>query len=488
MQAKIATALALPAEQLRSDSRGEDRDQSQMAATSTTVLNALSTAEPRRWLEEVTDYERLRYRVAEVAAGNDAVEAVSIVAEPRGHRFRHTYQHQIVVHTGGSDRSSHQVQELREAVSQDLTATNLPGYWEHGAKEPKAAIEIDGRRLVPVGSLVCPYVAAPRAPEVGMLVRPAGSRLSNVRTAAVLTVPYGGSGPIGGFIAQALDAGHIRLREVVRLTRGVLRDRLGRDVHYALADEDQERHAAYVAHQTLAALSGPQIPGAWILSLEARPVELYEPLKDALCAIPMLITVQLGEQWEAAAAWRLATAEINQNELRKPPTPEQASGLQLAAAAGIATSDQIEEQFTVRDGRPLADDPDSSELVRAVLHRQARRAKEMMEDLRQWHDLIAEIERTRSSPLITIPLRLGALPSDITPLRFDRGKYEAVAPGEDGEHVIYSDIVDGMVDAWVEQAASSLRMLMDIAGHNHAAYARGLKDCPAKKALAAQIR
>lgn len=56
-----------------------------------------------------------------------------------------------------------------------------------------------------------------------------------------------------------------------------------------------------------------------------------------------------------------------------------------------------------------------------------------------------------------------------------------MAPGKGGEHVIYSDKVDGMVDAWVDQAASSLRMLMDIAGHDHAAYVRGLKDCPAKR-------
>lgn len=488
VQAKIAAALALPAEQLRSESRGGDRDQSQMGETSATVLNALSTTEPRRWLDEVTDYEQLRYRVAEVAADNDTVEAVSIVAEPRGRRFRHTHQHQIIVYTGGeSDRSSSQVKELRDAVSENMTGTNLPGYWEHGAKEPKASIEIDGRRLVPVGSLVCPYVAAPRAPQVGMLVRPAGDRLSNVRTAAVLSAPYGGSVPIASFIAQALGAGHIRIQEVVRLTSGALRERIGRDVHTALADEDQERHAAYVAHQMLAALSGPQIPGAWLLSLEAKPVELYEPLKDALCAIPMLITVQLSEQWEAAAAWRLAAAEINQDERARPPLPGQASGLQRAAAAGIATSDQIEEQFTVRDGLPLADDPDSSELVRAVLDRQAARAREMMQDLRRWHDLIAEIESTRSSPLITIPLRLGTLPPDITPLRFDRGKYEAVAPGEAGEHVIYPDILDGMVDAWVEQAASSLRMLMDIADRNHAGYVDGLKPGPAQAALAAQV-
>ncbi len=488
VQMKIATALALPVEQLRSESRGEDRSQSQMTATSTTVLNALSTAGPRRWLDEVTDHERLRYRVAEVAAHHGAVGAVSIVSEPRGRRFRHTYQHQVVVYTSGeSDRSATRIQQLRKAIDRNLTEANLPGYWEHGSKEPKATLEVDGQLLAPVGSLVCPYVAAPRPPEVGMLVRPAGDRPRSIRTAAVLSAPYGGSVPIASFIAQALGAGHIRLQEVVRLTSGALRERIGRDVHKALADEDQELHAAYVAHQTLAALSGSQIPGAWLLSLETMPVELYEPLKDALCTTPLLITVHLSEQWQAAAAWRLATAEINQRELGRPIPPRQASGLERTVAAGIATSDQVEEQFMVRDGEPLAPDLNNSQLVRAVLDRQATRAQEIMEDLRRWHDLIREIERRRSSPLVTISLQLGELPPDISPLRFDRGRYQTVIPGEGGHHVIYPDRLDGMVDAWVEQSASALHILTDIADGDNKAYVNALKPGPARTALAARL-
>src|SRR5262249_52535225 len=154
--------------------------------------------------------------------------------------------------------------------------------------------------------------------------------------------------------------------------------------------------------------------------------ELYEPLKEALCAVPMLITVQLGEQWEAHAAWRLATAVINQEKRGEPLVKEPATALERAARKGIATSDQVEEQFPVGDGLRLAKDPGDSELVRAVLDRQAARATEMKKKLRRWHDLITEIESARRPPLITIPLRLEALPSDITPLRFDRGQYESV--------------------------------------------------------------
>ena len=242
------------------------------------------------------------------------------MAERHGLRFREIYQHQIVVYTGGeSDRSSERVHQLRNAISDKLETANLPGYWEHGAKEPKAEITIEGQRLVPVGSLVCPYVAAPRLPEVGALVRPAGNRFGNVRTAAVLSASYGGSVPTASFIAQALGAGHIRLQEAVRLTHGELAQRRGRDVHQAMPDEDQDRHAAYVAHQMLAALSGPQIPGAWLMSLETRPVELYEPLKEALCAVPMLIAIQLGDQWEDGGG--VATGDGRDQPDRAGETP-----------------------------------------------------------------------------------------------------------------------------------------------------------------------
>ena len=138
----------------------------------------------------------------------------------------------------------------------------------------------------------------------------------------------------------------------------------------------------------------------------------------------------------------------------------------------------------------MADDPERAEFVRAVLDRQAAMAKEMMKDLKRWRGLIAEIESARRAPLITIPLRLETLPADIKPLRFDRGKYQAVRAGEGGEHVIYPDVLDGMVEAWVEQAASALRVLMGIGGYKDdqaMSYLRGLKRSLAADALAAQI-
>ena len=98
--------------------------------------------------------------------------------------------------------------------------------------------------------------------------------------------------------------------------------------------------------------------------------------------------------------------------------------------------------------------------------------------------------RKRSAPLITIPLRLETFPADIKPLRFDRGRYQTVRAGEGGEHVIYPDVLDGMADAWVEQAASALRMMTDISDdkdNEGAPYLPGLKKSLAADALAVQM-
>ena len=59
------------------------------------------------------------------------------------------------------------------------------------------------------------------------------------------------------------------------------------------------------------------LPGAWLVSLEASSAQNYYPLDLALAELDhVVMAVHLGELWRRLAAWRLAGADLDYDRIR----------------------------------------------------------------------------------------------------------------------------------------------------------------------------
>jgi hypothetical protein len=445
----------------------------ELADIATEVLGDLLLGSPDR---AVTT---LRHRIAEVVESVPEVVATVTVKEPRGSDRSQAYQHQIGVFLAGyhGDRRAY-LRANRDRITTALAEAGLPGYWEHGGKVPRAELAVAGQQHLFAGSLVCPYVAATRAARVGLLAPPGRGpeRPGSLRVAAIVTSPYGGSGPIAGHIALCTGVGHARgedLRQWVRdaqsrrgFTRPVPRGALGDDA----ADLD----AGFITHQGLHSLQRGLLPGAWLLSTEVGPLVRYEPLRSALVHLDgVLVTVSLGEQWRRLAAWRLAAAELN-------------SAGQDGQGAGRRSSDQIS---CTGPGRRL------DRWEREILERQRSAAQTWMSRLAGWDEVLRRMaeQREREHPGSgTLRIVLDPLPPLRDAYRFAGDRLTRVTGDERfAGDTVFPDDVDAMMESWVAAAAEVVTGFARLAGQDgerFAEYLASLLPGPVTEVLRARPR
>jgi hypothetical protein len=392
----------------------------------------------------------LRHRAAEVVEGVDGVRAVMVVAEPRGSDRAEPYQHQVTVFVG-EPGPSEAPETFRARIRYDidlaLARSGLPLYWEHGSKEPVATVVVEGRPLTRLGSLVCPLVSSARRPRRGLLVTPDGPAARHLRMATLVTSPYGGSDPIGGHTARALDCGHVRAADIVRAVRDAEARRQGGTSREraALLSDDAERDAGFAVHQALHVLQTGRVPGAWLLSMEVATLDGEAALQEALVqAEGVLVIVRLGPEWRAHAAWRLAAADLN-------------SAAQASESTVAASSDHLQ----IVAGAPLG------AAAHAVLARQAAAAADWRLQLDEWEGILDDLERRRAAlpGRATVGLVLDLLPDDGECMRVEDGRCEPVRGADRFTGVVvFTDSVDGLMDAWIEASADLVERLVELAG------------------------
>jgi hypothetical protein len=482
VQAATAQVLGQPVDLLRAESlsgRGVD------AARATRAAAAIGLADISSDLQDIASRlvgelvssriqrpRSMRYRIAETVETVPGVTTTLMIKEMRGSDRVDPYQYQLVVFTEPSDPlappgpepsaeaegsgpgpEQSDVQRLREAISAALADAGLTATWEHGAFIP--TVEVRDSRVGPpwnrVGSLVIQAVAASRAPSTGLLISPGpGSRgQRQLRQATLVTPPYGGSDPVGGFLAHGLDAGHLRGADVIRAFSDARAERDGTS-RQILPGWRAQLDAGFAVQQGMHLLQTGQVPGAWLLSLEVQLAAAYEPLRDALIDLetPLLI-VRLSNEWQALAAWRLATAKMD------------VAG-NAEAAAWPWSSDQI-TYFS--HGQP--NEPTRRELD--VLRRQHELAQHLKTELADWDRLLSDITEARARRLTgpTMTSLLDRLPDNGASIRFDSGTYETVTGDERFRGcVVFPDNVDAFVDAWMTVSLELLDQLATLAGHS----------------------
>jgi transcriptional regulator with XRE-family HTH domain len=394
----------------------------------------------------------LRHRAAEVVEAIDEVVATLVVAEPRGSDQHQPYQHQLVVFVApcppGTEEKMYRA-ALRRRIDRALAEEGLACYWEHGVKEPRATLPLRDKEAIRLGSLVCPFVAASRSPRTGLLVRPYNLKTAPqvLRIAAVVTNPYGGSDPIAGHLAHSLGAGHLRSEDLTRAVFDAQVRRSGGTDHYrgALFTQEASSDAGLFLHQALHALQMGTLPGAWLLSTEVSALADYAPLQEALAQLTgVLVTVHLGPEWLRMAAWRLAAATLNLEAQRaESHTPASSDGLVIKP-----------------DVTPNGDDL-------AVLQKHLAASDEWQTQLQVWEQVLDDVEqRRRLTNRPTMRLTLESLPDDGQCIRFDEGTYRAVTGAERFTGaVVFRDLVDGPMDAWIAAAVDIIERLIDLAGY-----------------------
>ena len=304
-----------------------------------------------------------------------------------------------------------------------------------------------------LGSLVIHHVAMSRASSVGLLVRPSpGNRNQrDLRNATIVTAPYGGSDPVGGHLSTALGTGHIRAEDVVRAFDDA-QAQYGQDNRRALISQTALLDAGHAVQRAVHLLQDGALPGAWIMSMETKLPQSFEPLADDLARFEgPLMLVRLGPQWQRMTAWRLTAAELN--------VAGRNSGAELPWSC-----DQVDF-----DTSPSARDLE-------VLRHQFDVARKENDQLADWDVLMAGIARQRreraeqgqaTGP--TFEVVLDPLPEDGGAIRFDRGRWEPVSGLARFEGmVMFPDRVEGLMDAWVQAAVELLDELARLAGYREA--------------------
>jgi hypothetical protein len=474
VQAAVAEVLGEPVDRLRAESLGSRADRSaagvleaagEMLDVGRLVLgeiNAGRTPQP----------QSLAHRAAEV------VERVTgtltlIMPEPRGSDRAQPYQYQLVVfyaEPDGPDSGPEDENGLMEAITEGLRVAALPAYWEHGVKTPAVDLmQPGGPRWKRLGSLVIPHVAMSHASSVGLLVRPSPRSRSqrNLRHAVIVTPPYGGSDPVGGYLSAALGTGHIRAVDVVRAFDDALVLR-SHDDRRALINRATLLDACYSVQKALYLLQAGAVPGAWIMSMEIELPYVFEPLADDLVRFEgPLMLVRLGPQWQRMVAWRLAAAKLNMDGRK--------DGAELPWSG-----DQVDF------GTP----PSPRDLE--TLRRQLDAARETGDQLSAWDELMVDIGRQRRRRVEqgqatgpTFDLVLDPLPEDGGAIRFDHGHWEPVSgAGRFEGMVMFPDAVEALMDAWVQAAVDLLDELARLAGHPDAsALTDDLSDGPVRQVI-----
>jgi hypothetical protein len=484
VQARIAEKLRVPLDQLRSLSMGMV-DEETIAPVAAGPINRIGNQSA---LPEFTDAGRLRFFVAAAVDAVEGVGAVTIVGEERGSRYRFLDQHQIVVHIEpGVDGG-----RVRDLISAELDRLSLPGTWEHGSKTPTVTIEA-GRELRQLGSIVCPFIAAPRASRSGLLLRLHDEQLASHRVGVVLSGPYAGSVPVGSYLAGALHSGHARFEDLVRLANAEMERTASRPTpadpprptrpgRTALADRDHDINAGYLGHRTLTAMRSGEVAGAWVTAMEVSPLDVYKPIKEALVLLPdVVVVLHYGLGWPRMAAWRLATARLDTLAQAGEFSDDVPPGVRAAARLDrpIWSSDQVD----VTDGGVLGATPEETELVRAVLDHQAAVADEWLDRLTDWEKTLVRLEEDRhAAKKLTISVTQGPLPADSRGYAYPDGRFALQEQPTDGSRVVYPDVLHQMVDAWVDAAARVLHAFAHLSGIPPEDYAGTLDEGPAKEA------
>lgn len=493
VQARIAEKLDMPLDNLRTLSMGLP-DRSALIREAASAVNRIGSLPG---LPEFVDPTALRYAIAQAAGEVEGVGAVSIVSEYRGGRYRFRDQYQIVVFAEPDSEIG--VDALRNKINVRLDRLSLPGSWEHGSKQPDATLSA-GRDLRPIGSIVCPSIAAPRPAGSGLLLRLRDERVASHRIGVVISGPYAGSIPAGSHLAAALSAGYARFEDLARLANAEMvrssSDLVGsgrsdgpspaRPVRTALGDREHDVNAGFLGHRTLAAMKSGRVAGAWVTTMEVSPLDVYLPIRDALVELPDLVVVlHYGRSWRRAAAWRLAAADLNTRSQIGDFRPDADPVVRAAAARQrpIWSSDQLQ----VVAGRPLGRNAEEARVARAVLEHQSVVAAEWFGKICRWGELLNEIEELRSGGGLTISVTLDDLPADSYGLRFDGDRYESHEPPVDDlpsveGRVVYPDELRHVVDAWIRSAAKVLHAFAALGGRDPADYRGALMCCPARDA------
>ena len=481
VQAAIAKALGEPVDRLRAESLGRraDRFATDVLEAAGELLDVGRIVLGQIGSGRTPQPQSLAHRAAEVVEGVTGVPTLT-VPEPRGSDRTEPYQYQLVVfcaEPAGPGSGREDENSLRAEISEALQAAALPAYWEHGVKTPDVQLAYPRLRTVypgvrgwkRLGSLVVPHIAMSHASSVGLLVRPERGNRSqrDLRYATIVTAPYGGSDPVGGYLSAALGAGHLRALDVVRAFDDTLAQR-GHDDRRALISQTTLLDAGYAVQKTLHLLQSGAEPGAWIMSMETELPHVFEPLADDLIRVEgPLMLVRLGPQWRRMVAWRLAAARLNMDG--------QADGAELPWSC-----DQVD----------FGTQPSPDDLK--VLRHQFDVAREEDTRLAEWDELMADIARQRrqragqgqtASP--TFEVVLDSLPEDGGTIRFDRGRWESVSGAERFEGMtMFPDSVEGWMDAWVQAAVDLLDELARLAGHRDASALTGeLNNGPVRRVI-----
>lgn len=385
-----------------------------------------------------------RHRLAAAAESVEGVVGTCIVPEHRGSLRCGPYQDQVAVFAAPPDhqRGDGEQQQvawtevIKEKISEQIAHDGIDAWWEHSRRlVPVVTLTLHGQPVTLLGSLVSPRLEAAQPPRGESLLPPPADI---TRTGAVVSNPYGGARPIGAFMAAATGAGLLKGENVAREIierRG--RGRLLRGAFVDVDDTADRRRMGYAQHELLRLLSQPSYaPGAWVLETEARYLKGYPPLAHALADLPqVLIVVHLGEEWRRMAAWRLATAQRDEdgNDVLESPQP----------GAKISDAEKV------------------------TLKHHADTASDKCKELEQGEENLFEVVRRREDPdrlrrsedphPLTISLTLGQLPPSFPWYVPDPHSYWLQGHGSGAPAVaVYPDDVDSMVDAWQEAAAQAL--------------------------------
>jgi hypothetical protein len=464
VQQRIAEVLDRPVDLLRAESVGRSAAPTGPVETGTGLLGSEMWEVARSLVGDLAvggvghpDVRSQRHRVAEVVENVDRVVATTVVAVPRGRCRTVPHQYQVAVLVAPPDADdarplTNYLRSIRDTVDAALDNASLACLWEHGVQQPDVRVMTTGVELLTLGSLICASLSGSRRPRGGLLVEPRRAGLSghDLRVAAIVSNPYGGSAPIGGLLAQVLGAGHLRDNEFIHAIRNAQAERrvgVGGQ-RGAFLSAEAARDSGFILHVVLHLLERGDLPGAWFLSMGASSLH-YDPVRRALAAMRgVVVVVRLGPQWRRHAAWRLSTAARNEaaplESLRDRTRPASSDWMQLTPGADIPAADL------------------------EILSEQAVAAEKWLIQLEHGEAALDALVRERRDDfgLPTFSITLDELPNDVVGTRFDEGRFRPVT-GDDrfAGSVVFPDTVDGLMDSWTDAAIDVLDGFAALAGH-----------------------
>ena len=446
VQARIAAVLNQPLEALRAESTGTSE-----SALDEWTRSALSdVAQGSAPWEEPGQHS---HHIAAVAGSVPGVEATAVISVYRGRDRSVPYQYQVAVlvepPASGTTPEDHR-RRIKAEVEQKMNDAGLDCYWEYGPAQPSVRIRSYSRELDLLGSLAVPVLEAVRVPRTGMLVRNVKlDQQRNSRLGLVITPPYGASRPVAGWLSARLEAGHIPA-ETWRELAAKSASRHPADTITPTPDQKDESAApghadesaaldhidesaaldtGFILHKVIHQLERGNIPGAWLVSMEAESPLRYDPLDKAITKLHgIVMVVRLSEVWQRLAAWRLAGNDI-----------DQARSKESAGTRVVGLSNT--EPFAC----PMAT-PDGKNAFRDHQERAARR----QQNINEWERYLGElVKRRKKNALPTIEVTLEHLPDDLMCVRLDGDTYTQVH-GDDrlADAVAFEDSVDPMMDEW----------------------------------------